>query len=69
VFTPLEYSSCGYSEESAKEKFGNENIEVICSRIQFVSTVAKIVHYKNSTAKCSKSRTTGFLTFEYDLDC
>jgi len=28
VFTPLEYGSCGYSEEQATEKFGAENVEV-----------------------------------------
>uniref|UniRef100_A0A8D0GFF5 Thioredoxin reductase 1, cytoplasmic n=1 Tax=Sphenodon punctatus TaxID=8508 RepID=A0A8D0GFF5_SPHPU len=28
VFTPLEYGACGYSEEKAFEKFGEENIEV-----------------------------------------
>jgi thioredoxin reductase (NADPH) len=28
VFTPLEYSCCGYSEEQAIEAFGEENIEV-----------------------------------------
>ncbi|NXP79903.1 TRXR1 reductase, partial [Ramphastos sulfuratus] len=28
VFTPLEYGACGYSEEAAMEKFGEENIEV-----------------------------------------
>lgn len=28
VFTPLEYSCCGYSEETAKEKFGEENLDV-----------------------------------------
>lgn len=28
VFTPLEYGACGYSEEKAIEKFGEENIEV-----------------------------------------
>ena len=28
VFTPLEYGSCGYSEDQALEKFGEENIEV-----------------------------------------
>jgi len=26
VFTPLEYGACGYSEEDAKAKFGEENI-------------------------------------------
>ena len=26
VFTPIEYGSCGYSEEDAKAKFGEENI-------------------------------------------
>lgn len=26
VFTPLEYGSCGYSEDEAKQKFGEENI-------------------------------------------
>jgi len=26
VFTPLEYGSCGYSEEDAKAKYGAENI-------------------------------------------
>ncbi|XP_063165352.1 thioredoxin reductase 1, cytoplasmic-like [Candoia aspera] len=28
VFTPLEYGACGYSEEKATERFGNDNIEV-----------------------------------------
>ena len=28
VFTPLEYGFCGYSEESAYEEFGKDNIEV-----------------------------------------
>ncbi|CAM2097849.1 unnamed protein product [Caretta caretta] len=28
VFTPLEYGACGFSEETALEKFGEENIEV-----------------------------------------
>ncbi|XP_038010636.1 thioredoxin reductase 1, cytoplasmic isoform X2 [Motacilla alba alba] len=28
VFTPLEYGACGYSEETAVEKFGEKNIEV-----------------------------------------
>jgi len=28
VFTPLEYGSCGMSEEDAEKKFGAENIEV-----------------------------------------
>ena len=28
VFTPLEYSCCGYSEEDANKEFGEENIEV-----------------------------------------
>lgn len=28
VFTPLEYGSCGLSEEKAVEKFGEENIEI-----------------------------------------
>merc|ERR1719334_2243362 len=28
VFTPLEYGSCGFSEEKALEKFGAENVEV-----------------------------------------
>ncbi|XP_078075792.1 thioredoxin reductase 1, cytoplasmic-like [Mustelus asterias] len=27
VFTPLEYGACGYSEESALEKYGAENVE------------------------------------------
>ena len=26
VFTPLEYGSCGFSEEDAKAKYGAENI-------------------------------------------
>lgn len=26
VFTPIEYGSCGYSEEDAKAKFGADNI-------------------------------------------
>jgi pyruvate/2-oxoglutarate dehydrogenase complex dihydrolipoamide dehydrogenase (E3) component len=28
VFTPLEYGSCGYSEEEATKKFGEDNIEI-----------------------------------------
>lgn len=28
MFTPLEYGSCGLSEEKAVERFGEENIEV-----------------------------------------
>ncbi|RWS24382.1 thioredoxin reductase 1: cytoplasmic-like protein, partial [Leptotrombidium deliense] len=28
VFTPLEYGACGYSEEDAVKKFGEDNIEV-----------------------------------------
>jgi thioredoxin reductase (NADPH) len=28
IFTPLEYSCCGYSEERAIELFGEESIEV-----------------------------------------
>lgn len=28
VFTPLEYSACGYSEEKATEVFGADNIEI-----------------------------------------
>ena len=28
VFTPLEYSCCGYSEEKALEKYGEDHIEV-----------------------------------------
>jgi thioredoxin reductase (NADPH) len=28
VFTPLEYGSCGYSEEAAIEQFGEENLEI-----------------------------------------
>lgn len=26
VFTPIEYGACGYSEEDARAKFGDENI-------------------------------------------
>lgn len=28
VFTPIEYGACGYSEEDAIKKFGDQNIEV-----------------------------------------
>lgn len=28
VFTPLEYSACGFSEEDAESKLGRDNIEV-----------------------------------------
>ncbi|KAH3759355.1 thioredoxin reductase 1 [Pelomyxa schiedti] len=34
VFTPLEYGSCGLSEERAREKYGKENIEVYHSTFQ-----------------------------------
>uniref|UniRef100_A0A4D5R9N1 thioredoxin-disulfide reductase (NADPH) n=1 Tax=Scolopendra viridis TaxID=118503 RepID=A0A4D5R9N1_SCOVI len=34
VFTPLEYSCVGYSEEDAVEKFGEENIEVYHNSFQ-----------------------------------
>jgi thioredoxin reductase (NADPH) len=33
VFTPLEYGTCGLSEEEAIEKYGDENIE--CYHISF----------------------------------
>ena len=33
VFTPIEYSCCGYSEEAATEKFGADNIEVRCKHV------------------------------------
>ncbi len=36
VFTPVEYGSCGYSEEMAKQTFGEENIEVNNSIDQIV---------------------------------
>ncbi|XP_075218655.1 thioredoxin reductase 1, cytoplasmic-like isoform X2 [Lycorma delicatula] len=32
VFTPLEYGCCGYSEEAAKAKFGEENVDAFHSR-------------------------------------
>jgi thioredoxin reductase (NADPH) len=32
VFTPMEYGCCGMSEEGAKEKYGEENINVWHSR-------------------------------------
>lgn len=32
MFTPLEYGACGYSEEKAIEKFGEDNIEVFHAR-------------------------------------
>lgn len=32
VFTPIEYSCCGYSEEQAIQEFGKENIQVYHSR-------------------------------------
>jgi len=28
VFTPLEYGTCGYSEDEALEKFGEEKIKI-----------------------------------------
>ena len=28
IFTPLEYSICGLSEENAQKKYGKDNIEV-----------------------------------------
>lgn len=31
VFTPLEYGSCGYSEEAASKKYGRENLKVYSS--------------------------------------
>eukprot|EP00112_Aurelia_sp_Birch-Aquarium-sp1_P022220 Seg618.2 transcript_id=Seg618.2/GoldUCD/mRNA.D3Y31 product="Thioredoxin reductase 1 cytoplasmic" protein_id=Seg618.2/GoldUCD/D3Y31 len=34
VFTPLEYGSCGYSEEAAMEKFGEDKIEVYHTNFQ-----------------------------------
>lgn len=34
VFTPLEYGACGYSEEDAIAKFGEENIEVYHTEFQ-----------------------------------
>jgi thioredoxin reductase (NADPH) len=31
VFTPIEYGACGYSEEDAIKKFGEENIDIFHS--------------------------------------
>lgn len=31
VFTPLEYSTCGYNEEDAIAKFGEENVKIYLS--------------------------------------
>lgn len=42
VFTPLEYGSCGFSEEKAFEKYGEENIEVYHS--SFTPLEATVPH-------------------------
>ena len=42
MFTPLEYGACGYSEEDAIEKFGEENIEVFHSN--FTPLEATVPH-------------------------
>lgn len=42
MFTPLEYGACGYSEEAAIEKFGEENIEVFHSN--FTPLEATVPH-------------------------
>lgn len=34
VFTPLEYASCGMSEDDANRTYGEENIEVYHANIQ-----------------------------------
>eukprot|EP01126_Amoeba_proteus_P056757 TRINITY_DN7179_c0_g1_i8.p1 TRINITY_DN7179_c0_g1~~TRINITY_DN7179_c0_g1_i8.p1 ORF type:complete len:273 (-),score=71.66 TRINITY_DN7179_c0_g1_i8:523-1341(-) len=34
VFTPVEYGLCGYSEEEARQKFGDDNVEVFLSEFQ-----------------------------------
>ena len=34
VFTPIEYGSCGYSEEDAKAKFGADNISTFHTQFQ-----------------------------------
>lgn len=34
VFTPIEYGSCGYSEEDAKNKFGADNISTYHTAFQ-----------------------------------
>lgn len=42
VFTPLEYGACGYSEEDAIAKFGEENIDVYHSN--FTPLEAQVPH-------------------------
>jgi len=42
VFTPLEYSCCGYSEEAAKDKFGEDDLEVYHS--QFTPLEHAVAH-------------------------
>ena len=34
IFTPIEYGTCGYSEEEAKNKFGAENISTYHTSFQ-----------------------------------
>lgn len=44
VFTPLEYGTCGLTEEQAKEKIGEENLEVFHS--SFTPLEWSVVHHK-----------------------
>lgn len=64
VFTPLEYSSCGYSEEAATEKFGAADIEVYHSNFWPLEwTVpgydSNICYAKAITNKKDKERVVG----------
>ncbi|KEG01853.1 thioredoxin reductase, putative [Plasmodium vinckei vinckei] len=48
IYTPIEYGSCGYSEEKAYEKFGKNNIEVFLQEFNNleISAVHRIKHVK-----------------------
>lgn len=44
VFTPLEYGCCGYSEEDAIEKFGEDKIEVGYSVLKDLDKANKLLY-------------------------
>lgn len=72
VFTPLEYGSCGFSEEAAKSKFGEENIESYHSRYDPLEWVLQARDADQCYAKivCLKSEKVRLLMFQkmiYDV--
>ena len=63
VFTPLEYGACGYSEEAARDKFGDKKIEVyhnLFQPLEWVISGKQGVCYAKLVVKKADEKVIGF---------